>query len=73
MWLVLAYNEITILKSSYGTLGRPMHSKENTSHGPWFWLLEMVILFKFLVKNINKSTLLHLQMYRMQFFLLTLV
>ncbi len=51
MWLVLAYNEITILKSSYGTLGRPIDSKKNTSHRPWFWLPEVIILFEFLMIN----------------------
>ncbi len=46
--MILACNKITILKSSYGTLGRPIHPKTNSSHGPWFWLLEVVVFFKFL-------------------------
>ncbi|WP_019236596.1 hypothetical protein [Wolbachia pipientis] len=48
MWVVLAYSKITIIKSSYVSHGRPIHPKTNSSHGPWFWLLEVVVFFKFL-------------------------
>ena len=27
---------------------RPTHSKTKNSRSPWFWALEMVVLFKFL-------------------------
>ncbi|BET34710.1 hypothetical protein wCIFem_11600 [Wolbachia pipientis] len=54
MWLVLAYNEITILKSSYGTLGRPIHSKTNSSHTADFerrkWLYYLNLLTLYTVK-----------------------
>ncbi|WP_265041472.1 hypothetical protein [Wolbachia endosymbiont (group B) of Melanostoma mellinum] len=58
MWLILAYNEITILKSSYGTRGRPIDSKENSSHVSWFWLLKVV---KLLVKYIARLIVISLR------------
>ncbi|MFP3027414.1 MAG: hypothetical protein ACEY3L_14680, partial [Wolbachia sp.] len=45
IWLVLAYNEITVLKSSYVSFGRPIHPKTNSSLTSWFLVMEMVILF----------------------------
>ncbi len=51
MWVVLAYSKITIIKSSYVSHGRPIDSKKNTSHRPWFWLPEVIILFEFLMIN----------------------
>lgn len=59
MWLVLAYNEITILKSSYGTLGRPCHPKKNTSHRPSFLVLKMVILLEILIIYFAKLILVY--------------
>ena len=47
--MILAYNKIIIKKSSYGTHGRPMHSKKTCSHTSWFWLLELARSFKFLM------------------------
>ncbi len=43
--MILEYNEITILKSSYVSSGRPMHSKTKRSLTSWFWALEMVLVF----------------------------
>ncbi len=33
---------------------RPTDSKKNCSHACWFWVLEMVILFRFLTVYIAK-------------------
>ncbi len=58
--MILWCGEITINKSSYVSHGRPCHPKTNNSHGPWFRVLKMVILFRLLVKYVAKLIPIHL-------------
>ncbi len=54
MWVVLAYSKITIIKSSYVSHGRPIHSKTNSSHTADFerrkWLYYLNLLTLYTVK-----------------------
>lgn len=59
--MILAYSEIIIKKSSYVSFGRPSDPKTNSSHACWFWLLEIVALFKLLVVYIAKLIIIHLE------------
>lgn len=58
MYLFLRYNKIIIKKSSYVSFGRPIDSKENSSHVSWFWLLKVV---KLLVKYIARLIVISLR------------
>ncbi len=42
------------------TIRRPTHSKKNTSHACWFRLLEVVVLFKFLIIDFIELIIIYL-------------